>query len=50
VMGVEPFTSYPGSGLTSTIKAGTARRLAAGDTLSAEFSVAFYERAAPPPP
>jgi len=50
VMGVEPFTSHPGSGLTSAIKAGTARRLAAGDTLSAEFIVAFYERAAPPPP
>ena len=39
VMGVEPFTSVPGSGLLNAIEQGTAPELAAGASVSATFEV-----------
>jgi hypothetical protein len=42
VMGVEPFTSYPGTGLVDALAQGTARRLAPGASLAAQMTVEFY--------
>jgi hypothetical protein len=42
VMGIEPFTSYPGSGLADALAHGTARRIEAGGSLAADLAVQFY--------
>jgi hypothetical protein len=43
VMGVEPHTSYPGSGLVAAIEQGTAPRLDAGASLEATITAALFE-------
>ncbi len=43
VMGVEPFSSIPGSGLTNAIAHGTAKRIAAGATIETKLRVSFTE-------
>ena len=43
-MAIEPFSSYPGQGLTKVIeKSGTQRVLDPGKTISAELRFVFYE-------
>jgi hypothetical protein len=43
VMGLEPWTSYPGHGLTSALAQGTARRLDPGQSLTADLQAVLYE-------
>ena len=43
VMGVEIWTSWPGSGLTAAQAAGTARRITPGASESVSFRAVFYE-------
>ncbi|SRR5579884_1091275 len=43
VMGLEPWTSYPGSGLVEALAAGTARCLEPGESLEGELRAVFYE-------
>jgi hypothetical protein len=43
VMGVEIWTSIPGSGLVKALKAGTAARLEAGGSTGVEFRCVLYE-------
>jgi len=43
VMGLEPWTSYPGHGLTSALARGTARRLEPGQSLTADLQAVLYE-------
>ncbi len=46
VMGVEPFTSIPGSGLANAIAQGTAKTLAAGASIKTTVRVTFTDCAA----
>jgi len=41
-LAVEPVSSYPGQGLEVAIQKGTARRLAAGESLELELKVVFF--------
>lgn len=42
VMGVEPNTSHPADGLAAAVERGTARTIAAGETLEAELAAALF--------
>ena len=43
VMGVEPHTSWPGSGLATAIEHGTARTLAPGESIEARLTTTLFE-------